>query len=165
MLQFYIKPYSHFGSYGMGLFLALLINLTRDHPKLKHLLLKKNYVTIGWILTIITVIIIMFSIYPWNKGSKPDAITSIIYGSLHRTVWSTAMAWIIFVCINGSGGVVNKILSFKPLIPLSRITFSVYLVHPIVHWMKLGSIRERIAVNHYDGVSHTFWESIKLYLL
>lgn len=129
-----------------------MISMPKD-PDLKRNVLRPRVVTIGWSLSIISIIYLLFSIYPWNNGSKADPIVAVIYGSLHRTLWSAAFAWIVFACIHGKGGLVDKILSFGPFIPLSRLTFSVYLVHPIIHWIKLGSIRERLVVSHSDGVS------------
>jgi peptidoglycan/LPS O-acetylase OafA/YrhL len=155
VLDFYIKPYSHIGSYCIGLFLALLIKSVKDKTERKQYLMQKKFLIIGWTLTAITISTILFAIHPWNKGSEPHPLISMIYGSLHRTLWSLCLAFIIFVCVNGSGGLVNSILSWSPLIPLSRLTYSVYLIHPIVHWMKLATIRERIHVSHYDGVSYS----------
>lgn len=39
------------------------------------------------------------------------------------------MAWIIFACQNGSGGIVRWFLSWKEWQPLGKLGLSIYLVH------------------------------------
>jgi len=58
-----------------------------------------------------------------------DEATSVIYGTFHRLAWAVAVGWLIFACSTGYGGPVNRILSWKPFIPLSRMTYCVYLMH------------------------------------
>jgi peptidoglycan/LPS O-acetylase OafA/YrhL len=54
------------------------------------------------------------------------------------------MATIIWMCFTGNGGFVNKFLSWKPFIPLSRLTYSVYLTHAWIVWIYWGSKRDLI---------------------
>lgn len=49
-----------------------------------------------------------------------------------RILWTVHVAWIIFACHSGIGGFVNKFLSSKVWIPMSKIGYSFYLVHPIL---------------------------------
>ena len=53
-----------------------------------------------------------------------------IFFSLTKLAWSVAVCWVIFACHYGYGGVVNSILSAKSYIPLTRLSFCAYLVHP-----------------------------------
>ena len=53
-----------------------------------------------------------------------------VFFSLTKLAWALALAWIIFACHYGYGGVINDILSGKAYIPLTRISFSAYLIHP-----------------------------------
>ena len=47
-------------------------------------------------------------------------------------------------------GLVDTILSWKAFIPLSRLTYSAYLVHPIVIYVYYGSLERPF---HYSDIS------------
>ncbi|KAG8189325.1 hypothetical protein JTE90_021831 [Oedothorax gibbosus] len=55
-------------------------------------------------------------------------------------------------CVIGHGGPINALLSSSILTPMSRLTYTIYLLHPLVIWTRLGSLRERIPTTHYDFV-------------
>merc|ERR1711884_483424 len=63
-------------------------------------------------------------------GHSWNSFQSIMYNCFSKTGWSLALAWIIFSCHKGYGGVVNSFLSWKAWIPLSRLTYAAYLIHP-----------------------------------
>jgi peptidoglycan/LPS O-acetylase OafA/YrhL len=56
------------------------------------------------------------------------------------------------MCISGNGGLVNRLLSSKVLIPLSRATYSIYLTHMWIVWTFWGSKRELVDVGNYQLV-------------
>jgi peptidoglycan/LPS O-acetylase OafA/YrhL len=56
----------------------------------------------------------------------------------------------IWFCVSGNGGIINKFLSLKIFVPLARLTYSVYLVHAWILWYFVGSRRNLIDVNIYD---------------
>ena len=67
-----------------------------------------------------------------------------------RFAWGVGLAFVVFACHNGYGGVINTFLSMKFWIPLSRLTFTAYLVHPIVLSVVFGSAREPV---HYTDIT------------
>lgn len=52
--------------------------------------------------------------------------------SLGHTAWGLALAWITLACCTGYGGPINTVLSFRGFLPLSRLTYCAYLVHPML---------------------------------
>lgn len=52
--------------------------------------------------------------------------------SLGHTAWGLSLAWITIACVAGYGGPLNSLLSCKLLIPLSRLTYCAYLIHPVL---------------------------------
>lgn len=46
--------------------------------------------------------------------------------------WGVAVAWVAVSCCSGHGGLVNSALSYRGLLPLSRLTYCAYLVHPTI---------------------------------
>jgi hypothetical protein len=111
--------------------------------------------------------------YIWNQGIEPSRVTSVLYLSLHRNIWCICLAWITYECALGRGGnqrtntlsesksnilltvgIVNKLLSSPIFVPLSRLSFGVYLVHLVVIYMKYFSQRSTIYWTHMGFVSH-----------
>ena len=52
------------------------------------------------------------------------------YFSLSKVSYSLAISWVIFACHYGYGGVINRFLSAHFFIPLARISYVAYLIHP-----------------------------------
>lgn len=46
-------------------------------------------------------------------------------------------------------GWIGQFLQWKALVPLSRLTFLTYLLHPLVMWYKNGNLRERVFLRHF----------------
>jgi peptidoglycan/LPS O-acetylase OafA/YrhL len=88
--------------------------------------------------------------YYWNSGQQFNAIHSAIIFSTCRIMWSISSSLLIWLCISGNASVVNSFLSAKVFVPLSRLTYSVYLTHVWIIWLFIGSRRERIDTNEKD---------------
>merc|ERR1719427_933208 len=52
-----------------------------------------------------------------------------------RPTWAACVAWVVIACTSGYGGPVTELLEWKIFKPLSRLTYSAYLIHPLViYW-------------------------------
>ena len=63
----------------------------------------------------------------------------MMYQTFHRLAWNGAVAWIIFSCVKGYGGIINEFLSWSAFAPLSKLTFSAYLIHIQIIYMYVAS--------------------------
>lgn len=70
-----------------------------------------------------------------------NRILNALFFALVRSLWGAGIAVIIFVCHFGGGGLVNTFLSNKFWMPIGRLGFSMYLVHPVVQF-NFNSFRE-----------------------
>lgn len=68
----------------------------------------------------------IFTRTPWKKANH------VAYETTSRPVWAISVGYIIFSCVIGKGGFINDILSWSIWIPLSRLSFSAYLIHTSV---------------------------------
>ncbi|XP_065065008.1 nose resistant to fluoxetine protein 6-like [Rhopilema esculentum] len=126
----YIKPYCRIIPYLAGMLLGyLLFRKVQIKGQLKPL-----FAVIGWAVAIGGGMAVVYGTWDTTKkGGKPfTEAENILYGSLSRLTWSVALSWVIFACHTGVGGLVNSILSWRAFIPLSRLTFGAYLLHPLV---------------------------------
>uniref|UniRef100_A0A915PH94 Acyltransferase 3 domain-containing protein n=1 Tax=Setaria digitata TaxID=48799 RepID=A0A915PH94_9BILA len=123
----YIKPQYRIAPYIVGLLLGYQLAKIqeRKHYHLKHSL---TFVACGWALAILLAFMAIYGLYPIliNLNWK---LYYLIYGALHRTAFAIAVAWLIYACHCGYGGLVNTVLSFKLFLPLSMLCYSVYLNH------------------------------------
>lgn len=67
-----------------------------------------------------------------HYGSGTSAEFNAFFGAVNRYLWSISVSMIIFLCYNGSGGIVNNFLSHKCWTFISRIGFSLYMTHTTV---------------------------------
>lgn len=141
----YIKPYCRISPYLVGIALGYLIfiEMTAPHKSPLNKVPRQTVAVIGWCLATILGLTIVYGIYGATKhGGKPfNKTENILYGTFSRFTWGLSLAWVIYACNKGYGSLVNKILSASYWIPLSRLTYSAYLVHPIVLGVYFGSFR------------------------
>jgi len=62
------------------------------------------------------------------KNSIPNEQIELLF-IITRILWPVAICWIIHACHAGYGGMINKILSNKYLIPLSTLSFGLYFLN------------------------------------
>ncbi|XP_033321739.2 nose resistant to fluoxetine protein 6 [Megalopta genalis] len=142
LTELYIRPWLRIGPFLIGIAAALII----DKLNYKVQLSTRDR-TIGWTLSILCNCGILFT------GVQRDLpiYGSVIYTSLSRTFWGIGIAWLTFACVTNNGGIVNKILSFKLFIPLSRLTFCAYLANPFI----ISSMNLNNKYPHYFDILST----------
>ena len=109
----------------------------------------------GWVLATAIGLAVVYGMVPYLNETELPVINSFVrvsYGSLHRLAWSLTVAWLIFACVNGYGGPVNKFLSWKAFTPLGRLTYVIYLIH--FTYLMVWSARLRKPI-YYTNLDHT----------
>ncbi|VDN60190.1 unnamed protein product [Dracunculus medinensis] len=126
--QMYIKPQFRIGPYLIGLLLGY--HLSQFHGKATNQSTK--FIITGWITSGSLIFFSIYGLYPismrWNWP-----LYYLLYGAIHRTTFAVGMAWIIFVCHTGKAEFINSFFSLKIFLPLSSLSYSVYLSHmPVI---------------------------------
>ncbi|KAF8782090.1 Nose resistant to fluoxetine protein 6 like protein [Argiope bruennichi] len=103
---------------------------------------------IGWIAAFICCFSTVYGPVNWNGGKEINFFAGLMYASFHRIAWALGVAWLIVCCATGRGGVINYILSWKIFIPLGRLTFIAYLIHPLVQVAFMGNLRHIFVPSH-----------------
>ncbi|KAH3886161.1 hypothetical protein DPMN_010162 [Dreissena polymorpha] len=110
-------------------------------------------VLLGWLLAAICCLSVLYGNFTTISGRHmPSKHEVALYNSVHSTVWALGVAWVIYACCTGNGGFVNKLLSWSLFIPLSRLTYLVYLVHPVFMQIYTESLRQSIYLTEFDVV-------------
>ncbi|XP_053658584.1 O-acyltransferase like protein-like [Anopheles marshallii] len=110
-----------------GVLFGYLLHRTRD----TRVKLSKPVLALGWLLTIAILVVTGYALKQLYIGdyTRIEPVADAFYESLHRSFWAFAVMWVIFVCINGQGGIIDRFLGSPLWQPLSRLSYSMYLVH------------------------------------
>lgn len=151
----YQPTHTRMGAWLVGVIVGFVFYQTKH----RRVVMSKAVVVVGWAVSLIAMLVIIFGDYPFQQ---PDSYMDIsivwdaLYESTNRVVWAGCLGWIVFACINGYGGFVNTLLSLSVWQPLGRLSYSIYLLHLPVQMMLAGTLRNPI---HFDdiGATHKFW--------
>ncbi|XP_055869141.1 nose resistant to fluoxetine protein 6-like isoform X2 [Biomphalaria glabrata] len=132
LTHIYIKPWTRIGPYAIGLVLGFLMTVLNSDFKMS----KKALFT-GWLVTSAFVVPMFF----FQDGGHTRHLTIItdlnqsgvrLLEIVKSPLWGLFVAWLVFSCHYGYGGVVNTFLSWNAWIPLSRLTYGAYLFHLMI---------------------------------
>jgi hypothetical protein len=86
----------------------------------------------------------MFSItmYYHTETFQFTALENATYAAMHRLGWSFGTAWLLVACVSGNGGVFKTFLSYRALVPFSRLTYAAYLTNGLVELYMSASLRQ-----------------------
>ncbi|GFX26830.1 nose resistant to fluoxetine protein 6 [Trichonephila clavipes] len=138
----YFRTYLHCSTYCVGLTVGYLLVIR------KNLRIPLRVNLIGWLLAFVLSLTVLYGVYDWNQGNVPGIIVSTLYTCTNKFVWSLALAWVTFACVTGNGGIAATVLSWEAFVPLGRLTYMAYLVHPIIQFVYIGSTRTLIRADH-----------------
>ncbi|KAF5292693.1 hypothetical protein FQA39_LY13905 [Lamprigera yunnana] len=120
----YDLPWNRIGPYLIGVLTGYILTVKLE-GKLK---LKKCHLTLMWIVFPLINLWIVFTLY----GRQISVEFSAVYMGISRTLWGVGLCWLIIACSTNNAGIINKFLSFRGWIPISRLTYCAYLIHPLV---------------------------------
>jgi len=150
--QLFFMPFAHMSSYCIGIVSGIFLsfknpvqdNRSNDTP------MKKCFVIIGWLFSYICKLAVIYAVYPWNQGNSTPSITvSALYASTSRTIWSLTLAWDAIAAGLGYGGAISQLLSWSPFIVLSRLTFTCYLIAPVIMMASAALTRSPYHFTHF----------------
>lgn len=87
------------------------------------------------------------------ESENPKILDHSFYAALSRVGWGLALSWIILACVRGIGGAINWFLSLPQWQPISRLSYSIYLVHYPIQVIMYASTRTPAYFNEINTVS------------
>ncbi|XP_063852950.1 nose resistant to fluoxetine protein 6-like isoform X3 [Scylla paramamosain] len=127
MHKIYCPPWTRASPWLAGVWLGYII-YRQGNTRYK---MNAVTVTVGWTLATITGLLVVFGMYSYNRVVVPmpyEVMTQVVYGGGHRLAWGAVLAWVVFACHNGYGGLVDGFLSHPVWQPMSRLTYTTYLL-------------------------------------
>ncbi|GIX87793.1 nose resistant to fluoxetine protein 6 [Caerostris darwini] len=143
---FYTQFYAHIGPQCIGMLTAYFLS---EYPLRK---IDKRFVIPLWIICIVTISSIIFGLHSYRDGQEMVRGLAIFYAAVHRPAFAMALAWMVYACCAGHGGIINSLLTLKAFIPLERLCYIAYMLHIPIMYYQGGIQRERMFMGHYNQV-------------
>ncbi|PIK40601.1 putative nose resistant to fluoxetine protein 6-like [Apostichopus japonicus] len=135
-------------SYMVGVFCGYILYKYKGHP----VKIPKAWNTVGWSLSITVAFICVFALgFSSYENPLPAWFVRLWHGC-HRFLFSCTVGWIAFACVTGNGGPIGKFLSWEVWLPLSRVSYCVYLFHPVVMLHYVLTSNDQLHWNTYTSV-------------
>jgi peptidoglycan/LPS O-acetylase OafA/YrhL len=150
----YTVTHGRIDSWMMGILVGYIMHTIQG----KTVKIPRKFVFIGWILSISTVLAVIVGQFPLQQENFKEnpLISDATYDALKRISWCLALAWIILACHLSYGGVVKRFLSLSIWLPVSKLSFCIYLVHLPVQLVYLASIRTPQFFSNFRAVYKFF---------
>ncbi|KAL3221026.1 hypothetical protein MRX96_029729 [Rhipicephalus microplus] len=145
----YFMPYSYVPSYCLGIVAGFWYTTkgSQQMTKLKVALL--------WVAALGAICVAQFGSVLWAGYDHPSRVTTALYAATHRGLFSAGMAWVIYACLTDRAGFLTSLLKWPGWAPLSRLSFSAYMIQDIVIQHEWESLASRVDGGYYFMASIT----------
>ena len=155
---YYTKPYCRINPYligmGLGYILWKISQWKRESENTRLLELRMAVLDVFfWPISFVICFALVYGLYGTFHGHIMSEFENILYLGLSRTLWGLGLSLFIFICFSGMGGPIDAFLSWGVFVPLSRLTFSAYLIHPVVIAVFMFSLRDKL---YYYDITYAF---------
>lgn len=144
----YTKPWHRIQPYLVGLVLGYVLYKKIRVPFNRYVQLCVYLVM--WGVAIVLGMSTVYGLYGTWNGHVPSLAENVVYFMFSRFSFGVALALLVFICHNGYGGWVNSFLSMTMWLPLSRLAFNAYLIHPVVLTVVYGYLRNPLHLTEVE---------------
>ncbi|XP_033118103.1 nose resistant to fluoxetine protein 6-like [Anneissia japonica] len=123
----YVQPWTRISTYLVGMAVGYILYKYRGRVRMSL-----SMTLLGWVTATVIGLAVVYGLYGNFHGNHLSKAATVVYITLCRFAWAIALAWVVFACATGYGGPVNSLLSWSAWIPLARISYCAYLLHPII---------------------------------
>nr|XP_034303621.1 nose resistant to fluoxetine protein 6-like isoform X2 [Crassostrea gigas] len=145
--QYYVKPWCRMGPYIIGILFGYLLYKTKSKLRINKVL---NLLV--WAVSTTLACLVLYGLYDSLNGNPLSTNVSSLYNATHRSVWGACVCWVIYACATGNGGFVNTVLSWSVFGPLARLSYCLYLVHPVIMYAYSYSSRTPIYLTDFTAI-------------
>jgi peptidoglycan/LPS O-acetylase OafA/YrhL len=124
----YVKPYTRMAPYLIGLLLGFVL---QKYPVARWRI-SNIQALFGHAVALTILGLTLYGVAGPADGNPWSQEVNDLYNSVSRMAWAIGLSWIVIACMTGKAGPVGSFLNAPGWLPLSRLTFGCYLLHPIV---------------------------------
>jgi len=127
----YFAPWVRMHTYMIGMLTGYLLFAT----KLKLKINKVLSLFIWLVATGCGMAVVYGIYYQISTTGFMDANMAAFYNAMARPTFALCVSWVIVACITGNAGPITTFLNWTLWTPISRLTYTLYLVHVLViYW-------------------------------
>ena len=153
-VSFYFAPWARYQAYLVGILLGYILHHTRG----KKVVINEVSNIILWQVAFLSAFAVVYGLHDAKVTQHVTLFSATMYNTFQRIAWNCSVAWVIFSCVKGYGGIVNDFLSWTAFAPLAKLTFCAYLIHLQVIQMFDASVTQSFP---YD---FSMWTSVWFFL-
>jgi len=102
----------------------------------------------GAVVALGVMVAILYCLHPSYNGHPTGLTFNVLYHGLNRLIWSCAIAFFVLACALGRLRFVNKLLSLPIFLPLSKLSYSCYLIHITI--LQVSTSVDRVLLHYTD---------------
>ncbi|XP_053600229.1 nose resistant to fluoxetine protein 6-like [Plodia interpunctella] len=134
----YIKTELRIVTYVMGIATGYILHQIR----LKNYSFSRCGKIFGWAMTIVFSLVTTLPLTVFYQDwHEYNAVEAAAFMSLHKLTWGIVNGWLMLMFTMGDGGWTRCVLTWKYFVPISKLTFSAYLVNVVVELTYVGLVR------------------------
>ncbi|CAH0550691.1 unnamed protein product [Brassicogethes aeneus] len=146
----YCKSHTRATPYFIGMFAGYLYY--RLQGKEVHICRLKSIVLLLVSLTLMFMSVFIGGVF-YNPYHAYNAAESASYAALHRPAWALGSIGLLYTASYGHGYIINKVLTWSPLVPLAKLVYGAYLVHMQFQLRSAARFRNPRSISYFDVIS------------
>eukprot|EP01113_Clastostelium_recurvatum_P020526 TRINITY_DN242_c0_g1_i2.p1 TRINITY_DN242_c0_g1~~TRINITY_DN242_c0_g1_i2.p1 ORF type:complete len:679 (-),score=198.27 TRINITY_DN242_c0_g1_i2:79-1908(-) len=146
----YNKPYARMAAYVQGIVVAFLLQYDSIDLVSNRLVRYVGYIVsfaVTWCPTYLTTSF-------WEAGGKWPLMSNLMYITFSRTGFVGAIMFVMYAMYKGHGFLLRPFLSHPFWVPLARLTYTAYLLHPIIIFVQYFSTPQIFDMNPIFIMQH-----------
>lgn len=150
----YTTAIGRLGAWMMGILVGYLLHLCEG----RTIKMSSKLVTLGWILTAVLFATIIFIQYPLRQENylNNPLIADALYDGFKPICLGVVVGWTILACHLSYGNPVKRFLSLSLWLPISKLSFCIYLMHLPVQAYFLATLRSPVYFTPINGLYHFY---------
>lgn len=144
---FYTRPHYRYMTWLIGVSFGYFVHKKGNKP----VELSRLAITLGWLFALGTFFLTLY--YPWTQIGEKSIFNAACYDSFHKIFWALSICVVIFLCDNDYGGIINSFLSHPLWKPLSRLSYTMYVLSFAVSKWNTASTRKDATLDVKEAVS------------
>ncbi|TGZ73340.1 hypothetical protein CRM22_001582 [Opisthorchis felineus] len=136
-----VKPYTHWGTYTIGLLLGWILLQRKQHGMLPRNS-RREQLIVGSALALVSSFCLssFYGLGGATNTTEPHSLskfTSALYTALSRPAFALEVAIVIYLCATDNAPHINALLSWSGFRLPSQLTYGLFLIHPIYVYLIL----------------------------
>ncbi|XP_044746794.1 nose resistant to fluoxetine protein 6-like [Coccinella septempunctata] len=160
-LMTYSKSHTRATPYFVGMFSGYIYHKLKGSNY--HIPMKRSLVILATSIILLLGAILTGAVF-YNPYHPYSAVESGLYSALHRVAWALGSVGLLYVASFGHAIPLNRILTWSPWIPLSKLIYSAYLIHMQFQLRAAAQFRNPQRIGYFDTISLALSDMILSFL-